>query len=384
MLTFLEKYKITDDVLAAGVSGGADSLALVLWLNECFKGTSKRVVALTVDHGLRKESADEARYVQKIMKNYGIEHHILVWKGQKPQTGIEEAARCARYQLLSEWCKNHGVGCLCVAHHALDQAETFMIRLQRGSGLSGLCGMQEISELNGLKILRPLLRTPPEVLKKYLKEQKIDWITDSSNNCEDFLRVRVRKFLPKLESSIGITPQRLVDTMSVLNRSRHYIESQVAKFIKQHVRFWENAGVSVSISVLEQQHEEIVYRVLAELIKQIGQSDYTARADDVGRLVGSILKEKFGGIDYWSVKLDTLQEVRKNLRSSAFKGATLGHCEIFVFRKKLWIVPELKIKNRLPKKVWMQFVSENPQYLKQELPYKLRVALVKSKMNVEF
>ena len=162
-----------------------------------------------------------------------------------------------------------------------------------------------------------------------------------------------------MEASIGITPQRIVDTMAVLNRSSQYIDSQVTKFIKQHVRFWNEAGASVSLTVLGQQHEEIVYRVLAALIKQIGQSDYTARADDVERLADVVLSEKF-------------------------KGSTLGHCEIFVQAGKLWIVPELKLKTKMPQKIWQNFIEENPQYAKQNLPYKLRVALVKTKMKVEF
>ena len=359
MIEFLKKYSISDEVIAVGVSGGADSLSLALWLDECLRPQGKKVVALTVDHRLRPESSAEAAYVAQIMAAKGIEHHILVWQEEKPQTGIEEAARLARYRLLSEWCHQHNIRCLCVAHHLLDQAETFMMRLQRGSGLNGLCGMQEVSELNGLKILRPFLKTPPAKLKKYLQKQNIRWVTDSSNNCDDFLRVRVRKFLPQMEEAIGITPQRLVDTMAVLQRSRNYIDTQVQKFIKQHVRFWEKAGLSVSLGVLKQQHEEIVYRILATLIKQTGQSDYTARAEDIERLAVVVLSEKF-------------------------KGATLGHCEIFVQSGKLWIVPELKIKGRMPKKIWEKYVTENSGYQKLQLPYKLRVALVKAKMKVEF
>ena len=384
MLNFLEKYHIQDDVLAVGVSGGADSLALVLWLNECLSPIGKKVIALTVDHQLRPESGHEAEYVHELMARYGIEHHILVWQGEKPTTGIEEAARFARYQLLSDWCLAHHVKCLCVAHHRLDQAETFMIRLQRGSGLNGLCGMQEVSELYGLKLLRPFLNVSPQALKDYLKQKKINWVEDSSNECEDFLRVRVRKFLPKMESELGIKPQRIVDTMAVLKRSRDYIQYQVTKFIKQHVRVWDNVAVSLSLSTLAQQHEEIIYNVLAVLIKQIGQSQYTARAEDVERLAKEVLTEKFGGIDYWTVKLDLLQEVKTNLSTSDFKGATLGHCEVFVALGKLWIVPELKIKKRLPKKLWEEFCVQNPKYAKQKLPYKLRVVLVKTKMDVEF
>lgn len=359
MLNFLQKHKIDDDVFAAGVSGGADSLALVLLMNECLKPLGKKVTALTVNHGLRPEADEEAAYVRQVMVREGIEHHILVWEGEKPVTGIEEAARTARYKLLGDWCRDNGVRCLCVAHHALDQAETFLMRLQRGSGLTGLCGMQEVSNLNGLTILRPLLSTNPEDLKNYLRQKNIKWVTDSSNSCEDFLRVQVRRFLPEMEKAVGISPQRLIDTMSVLNRSRDYIQMQVDKFIRSHVRFWDGAGVSLSLQMLSEQHEEIVYRVLAALIKQTGQRDYTARAEDIERLATA-------------------------LRQDDFHGATLGHCEIFIHQSKLWIVPELRLKTKMPKTVWEKFTTAYPQYTKMKLPYKLRAALVKTKMDIEF
>ena len=130
LVQFWLKYNLEDDVIAAGVSGGADSMALVLGLHKLLSAQNKRVVALTVDHGLRAESAQEAAYVAQVMARFGIEHHILVWQGDKPQRGVEEAARAARYALLEEWCLAHHVKTLAVAHHALDQAETFFLRLQ--------------------------------------------------------------------------------------------------------------------------------------------------------------------------------------------------------------------------------------------------------------
>ena len=383
MQTFFDKYKIEDNVLAVGVSGGSDSLALVLRLDEFLRPLGKKIIALTVDHQLRPESADEAAYVHCLMQKYDIEHHTLVWEGRKPKTGIEEAARKARYQLLRDWCLTHNVHCLCVAHHKLDQAETFLMRLQRGSGLNGLCGMQAVSELYGLKIVRPFLNENPDDLKAYLKSKHIKWVTDNSNNCDDFLRVRIRKFLPLLEIETGITVQRLVDTMAVLQRSRDYIEKQTHKFIKNHVRFWDGVGASVLLSVLGQQHEEIVYRVLTDLIKKIGQNDYTPRAEDIERL-SCCLREKFEGIEFSTVKLDGLVELKNNMACCDFKGATLGHCEIFIAQSKLWIAPELKLKTKMPKKVWENYLTLYPEYARLKLPYKLRVALVKSKMNVEF
>lgn len=109
--------EITGDVVAVGVSGGADSLALLLLMDELLRPLGRRVAALTVDHGLRKESRAEAEYVAGVAAARGIEHHILTWQGDKPRSGVEEAARTARYALLCSWCHEHGVETLCMAHH---------------------------------------------------------------------------------------------------------------------------------------------------------------------------------------------------------------------------------------------------------------------------
>ena len=351
---------ITGERVAVGVSGGADSLALVLLLDELLQVRGQRVVALTVDHGLRQESRQEAEYVASLMAERGIEHHILTWKGDKPHTGVEEMARLVRYRLLREWCEANSVETLCVAHHLQDQAETFLIRLQRGSGLTGLCGMAEVSFLENLKLVRPLLHISPEALKAYLREKGIHWVEDPSNQSDDFLRCRIRKFLPTFEEVVGISAQRLVDTMQVLARSKDYIQQQVEKFEQANVTFYEQCGACVSLKELSHQHEEIIYQVLRQLIKNIGGKHYVARAEDVERLASRIFDDKM------------------------FRGATLGQCEIFVSRGKLWFIQELKEKRQLPKKVWSDFIKLFPEYQKMRLPYKLRVVLVKNKMPIEF
>lgn len=351
---------ITGERVAVGVSGGADSLALVLLLNELLPSRGQRVIALTVDHGLRSESRQEAEYVASLMAERGIEHHILTWEGDKPHTAVEETARLVRYRLLKEWCVSNSVETLCVAHHLQDQAETFLIRLQRGSGLTGLCGMAEVSFLENLKLVRPLLHISPEALKMYLQEKKVTWVEDPSNQSDDFLRCRIRKFLPIFEETVGISAQRLVDTMQVLARSKDYIQQQVKKFIQENVTFYGQYGASVALNVLHEQHEEIVYQVLRLLIKDIGGKHYVSRAEDVERLAARIFNDEM------------------------FHGATLGQCEIFVFRGKLWFIQELKEKQQLLKKVWSDFIKLFPEYRKVRLPYKLRVVLVKNKMPIEF
>lgn len=370
MLKFLDKYQIDDDKIAVGVSGGADSLALVLYLNEALSSVGKRVIALTVDHQLRGESALEAEYVASIMKDFAIEHHVLVWEGEKPKTGIEEAAREARYNLLQSWCKDNGVNVLAIAHHAKDQAETFFLRLQRGSGLFGLSGMQAVSQRGELKIIRPLLHTDPDELKDYLKGKNIKWVEDPSNQCDDFLRVKIRKRLDNWLSEMTIPLSRFPETMDELARARDYIQVRVCKFIKNNVRYWEDCGVSFSFNVMKEQHDEIIFQVLAELLRQVGKQIYMARAEGIERLAKSL----FNGFSC----INDIDVVKH------FSGATLGGCEVFIQYGKVWIVPELKIKNKLPKQLWDSFCDLYPVYKKQKLPYKLRAVLVKTKMKVEF
>ena len=350
---FLEHHQLLHlDLLAVGVSGGADSLALALMLQEELSLLGIKIIALTVDHQLRKESTDEAFYVARVMKAYGIEQHILTWEGGKPLTGIEEAAREARYRLLKDWCFANQVKAVVVAHQAHDQAETFLMRLQRGSGLDGLCGMRAVSVRDGLLILRPLLNIMPEDLRRYLQQRQLQWVEDPSNQCNEFLRVRARKFMPLLEEQLGITPKRLVETMRVLQDTLAYVQEQTNRFIKNHVRNWDNAGVSFSVKNLDVMAPELLFRVLSSLILQNGGAKYKAEAAEINRLM-------------------------LRLPENDFTGCTLGGGEIIKNYGQIWIVPELKIKSKPAKKIWEDYVAAHPKYKKIKIPYKLRLSLLK-------
>lgn len=369
---FFENYRIEDQVIAAGVSGGADSLALVLRLQEELAPQGRKIIALTVDHGLRPESRAEAEYVARLMSANGIEHHILTWEGEKPVAGVEEAARQARYRLLQDWCQANGVGVLAMAHHAGDQAETFFLRLQRGSGLFGLCGMLPVSRYETLTVVRPLLDCPRERLKDYLLARDIGWVEDPSNQCEDYLRVRIRKRLPQWLGEMNLPAERLLGTMRELARARDYIQSRTDSFIKNHVRQWDNAGASFNLSVLAAQHSEIVFQVLSQLVRQVGGRPYIPRAEDVERLALRLVP----GFQP--------AEMMRAEGNEPFNGATLGGCEILARGGKVWIVPELKLCRPMPRRLWPDFCTAYPEYGRLKLPYKMRAALVKTKMKVEF
>lgn len=352
MIELLDKYKIKTDVIAFGVSGGADSLAMVLSAKEECDIYGIKVVALTVNHGLRPSAAAEAEYVCKVMQEHKIEHHILTWEGEKPQTGIEEAARIARYDLMRKWCFENGVKYLAVAHHLRDQAETFLMRLQRGSGLEGLCAIREVSEYKGLKILRPLLHLPPEFLENYLQNKKIEWIHDESNDNPDFLRVKMRRFLPEFMRKTGIDLAKINTAISNLQSAESYIEEQVQEELSQKVRNDYDAVYSFAYKDFFEWHREMKFRILSVLLKK----DYIPRAESVLLLIDA-------------------------LSCLPFAGATLGGKEIMIKYKRVWIVPEMAAKHQSSRKEWKDFVSENPEYKTLKIPHKARLALLKAKEN---
>lgn len=343
MERFFKKFGIEDKVIAAGVSGGADSLALALRL----KDAGKKVVALTVDHGLRVESASEAAYVSQVMKANGIEHHILEWMGDKPEKGIEEAARQARYQLMFDFCKANGIGVLATGHHLRDQAETFLLRLQRGSGVFGLSGILPVSERNGIMLVRPQLSDTPEELRQYLQAKQIKWVEDPMNQDEDFARVKIRHFLPELEK-IGIDAQRLAETAATLLRTRLFLAETANQFIESRVRFFDKAAACLSWQRLRDLPQEIAMIVLGQLIKKIGGGEYSPESSELLRVLE---------------------------KADDFKGCTLGKCELFIASKRLWIVPQDEDNALMSRQEWESFCETHSAYSSAGLPYKVRRAL---------
>ena len=341
------KYQIKDEFVAVGVSGGADSLALVLQAAEELAVFGRKIVALTVDHGLRPTSRLEAEYVAGLMQKYGIEHHILTWTGKKPTTGIEEAARQARYALITEWCSQNNVHVLLTAHHAKDQAETFLMRLQRGSGLEGLCGIREYSVRDGLVILRPLLAVNPENLRDYLRQRAIVWVEDESNHDTTFLRGKIRQYLPELTENIGINIEKICNAVHNLQSAEDYIEQQLDLLLAHDV-IWDFGTVCrFRYADYLSWHKEMKFRVLARLCRR----EYIPRAERILALVNA---------------LNTLP----------FTGATLGGREIVLAYDWVWVVPERISKRVQSRKLWAEFVLQHPLYKNIKMPHKAKLAIL--------
>ncbi|HVM79143.1 MAG TPA: tRNA lysidine(34) synthetase TilS [Stellaceae bacterium] len=281
-------------LLAVAVSGGADSMALALLAERWARARGGRIVALTVDHRLRPESTAEARQVRRWLRARGIAHRVLVWSGERPRSDLQAAARAARYRLLEEWCWECGCLHLLTAHHREDQAETFWLRLARGSGLDGLAGMAALSERASCRILRPLLPVAPERLRSLLRAQRQLWIEDPSNENPSFTRVRVRKARALLAAE-GLGADRLGETMRHLGRARAALEAAAVGVMVHAVRIDPGGWAWLDPAILAKAPREIGLRVLAAVLATIGGTDYPPRLARIERLHDELLRDGLGG-----------------------------------------------------------------------------------------
>jgi tRNA(Ile)-lysidine synthase len=269
--------------LAVAVSGGSDSLALTLLAARWAASQGGRVVAITVDHGLRPEAAAEARQVKQWLKARAIRHVTLRWTGPKPASGLPAAAREARYALLAQYCRRHRLLHLLLAHQAEDLAETFLIRLGRGSGLIGLAAMPAIAELDGVRLLRPLLGVSRATLVATLRAEGQGWIEDPTNQDMSFERARLRANLPRLRAA-GIGSAAAGATATALGRARARIEDHVAALLA-HVALAPDGRARLPRRLLLEAPRPLALLALGRLLQTVGGQDYPPGHEAAERLL---------------------------------------------------------------------------------------------------
>jgi tRNA(Ile)-lysidine synthase len=289
-------------VLVLAVSGGADSVAmmhLVARWSERHPDASRKLLVATVDHGLRPESRREAQWVADAARSIGLAHELLAWEGPKPSTGLQDAARTARYRLLADlaWrCAESRPAAIVTAHTEDDQAETVLMRLARGSGLDGLTGMSA-SRIVGPKancqLLRPLLRVAGARLEATLEKSKLGWIEDPSNECDRFERVRLRK-AHSLLATLGLTNDKIALSARRLERARAALEAatgalQTAAGLDVHGGMF----ASLDARVLQGAAWDLRVRLMARLISAFGGQDAPARLAKLESLVARSSKATF-------------------------------------------------------------------------------------------
>lgn len=249
------------------------------WANAC-GGTS---AALIVDHGIRPNSLEEAKAVAVDLGKFGMACEIL--RNRKPiGTGdIQAAARKVRYELLQCWCLINGYLHLAVAHNQEDQAETFLLRLARGSGNDGLAAMAPVSETSNVRIVRPLLGISRRRLEATLDYKKVKPVDDPSNSDLKFARARMRALSPVLAGE-GLTVRRLTETAARLARARNALEDGVGVALARAAIVHPSGYCYLSLQSLCRMQEETVLRALARVLICIGGNGYTPRLAGIERL----------------------------------------------------------------------------------------------------
>ncbi|HQZ12956.1 MAG TPA: tRNA lysidine(34) synthetase TilS [Devosia sp.] len=278
--------------LALAVSGGPDSLALLLLAAEYARatGTQERFVVYSVDHGLRPEAAAEVAFVLREAERLGIFARGLRWEGEKPATGISEAARHARYRLMAEAMQADGATALVTAHHLGDQAETVLMRLAHGSGIEGLRGMDMFSQVGDLTIIRPLLAVDPADLAAVVSRAGITPVTDPSNADLDYERVRWRQMLPQL-ATLGLDARRLGRFAERMGEAETALVSMTAEAMSLVTIAPGVEEASIDRQVLRAIPFAVAVRVVAKMLDLVGRGQKPHGLGAVEALTARLVRE---------------------------------------------------------------------------------------------
>ncbi len=275
--------------VAVAVSGGSDSMALALLLAEWCKTRDVKLVAMTVDHALRDEAADEAKLVGQWLNARGVEHLILTRSGDKPSASIQAFARQARYGLLTKRCLDLKIRHLFIGHQQEDQLETFVQRFAMGSSVTGLRAMSVVTERGHIQLVRPLLFERRKELRSYLVDKGQDWIEDPSNEDPKFTRTdlgRIVRDISSLPESSVSALQKSVDRVKDADDAlSHYATRAWQKYVDVSPLGFEK----IDRSLVENEPKEIVLRLLSKVIDQVSGRQGYSRLKDIERLYVKLL-----------------------------------------------------------------------------------------------
>lgn len=274
--------------LAVGVSGGADSTALVLLADAWARARGGRVVALVADHGLRPESGREAALTRARLAARGIASELLVLKGLAPGPALEERAWLARHAALRAAAARHGLLHLLLAHHAADQAETVAMRRLSGSGPAGLAGMAGLLETPEVRLLRPLLTVPPGRLRATLRAVGMAWVEDPSNADPALSRARLRAARADAAGT-GVLARACVAAATARGEARHRAELVRAGELAVRASLYPEGYALLTAGVIGPE-------ALAALLRTLGGRVYAPSPRHVAPLAAALRPATLGGV----------------------------------------------------------------------------------------
>ena len=270
------------------VSGGTDSMALLCLSNKFCQKNNIDLIAITVDHKTREDSAMEAKFVTKACQKYKIHHRILENNFVIPTSNIESNLREIRYKLLLDFAKEHDIKNILIAHHQQDVAENFLIRLFRGSGIDGLSSIEEFTIFKNTNFIRPLLDFTKDQLKKYLQINNITHVEDPSNQDQKFLRNKIRTFLNNLEDK-EIINQRISRASKNILENRKIIESLIKEKSKEIYEFNDLGYFLLKKQNFKNLNKELSFRYLNLIINYFNGKFYKSRLKKIDALYGWLL-----------------------------------------------------------------------------------------------
>ena len=279
------------ETVAVAVSGGVDSMTLLALASDWAVETGAEIAALTVDHGLRPESRAEAEQVAAWCSIRGIGHETLVWAGEKPARGVQAAARTARYALLEDWCRAKGYRDLLVAHSQNDQAETFLMRMSRGSGIDGLAAMPLVSDHDGVRLIRPFLCVPRSRIDATAAARSLETIIDPSNLDSRYARIRMRAKVQQLVTH-GVRLEAIADTVRVFGHMRRTRERAIAAVANDIVVFYPEGYAVIERAGLCGAETEPLRGLVSAMLTSVGGLDYPPRRERLDRLMKDLLHNR--------------------------------------------------------------------------------------------
>lgn len=282
--TALRAYflKWNEPRLGLAVSGGGDSIALLRLAADWAVDAGVSLTAVTVDHGLRAEAPQEAQFVAQLCAELGVSHETLRWTGWDGAGNLQDRARQARYDLIADWAGRQGVGAVALAHTQDDQAETFLMRLARASGVDGLSAMAD-RRVGQIRFLRPLMAVSRADLRTYLTGLGQGWVEDPSNVDPTYERVQMRQQSASL-AKVGITAQALSDVAANMAQARSALNWATHAFSQQYLRM-NGPDVIIDRAAFLTLPEELQRRLLVHVVKWLSASEYAPRRQPVAALI---------------------------------------------------------------------------------------------------
>lgn len=261
--------------LGVAVSGGGDSMALLHLLARWRTEGGPEIAAVTVDHRLRPEAAAEAAFVATVCNRLAVPHHTLIWQGWDGKGNLPDQARRARYRLIADWARGRGLSQVALGHTLDDQAENFLMRLARGSGVDGLSAMASRRKAHGILFLRPLLSARRGDLRTCLRDIGAEWVEDPTNDDDTYQRVQARRALEVL-APLGITAENLAATAHRLDMARAALNRAAFDLARVAARI-EDGDVILRRDPFDVATHETQARLLAHALCWVASAEYRPR-----------------------------------------------------------------------------------------------------------